>query len=264
VTSLVTEQGIIHYETLGKGRPVILLHGWMESWNVWRRTIEELSKDFRTYALDFWGFGQSDMKTNLFSVNSYVEMVNQFLDNLGIVRAPLIGHSMGGTVSLCTAMRYPEKVVKVAVIGSPIYGSSLNILLKLSGVPVIAALLFKLPVLRNFFIYLVCQMATGNGRKLYKMVRADMTQVSMYSFFQSIATLRQTDLRPMLPQLRPPAMGIYGKWDFIVHPNQARALKNGAPGSRIEMYNNAGHMPMMDDPDRLISDIRSFLLTKTP
>jgi len=57
VPTLVTEQGVIHYETLGRGRPVLLLHGWLGSWALWRSTIEILSKEFRVYALDFFGFG---------------------------------------------------------------------------------------------------------------------------------------------------------------------------------------------------------------
>lgn len=265
MTSLVTDQGIIHYETFGRGRPIVLLHGWMESWSVWRQTIETLGKEYRTYALDFWGFGDSDpTKGNTFSVDHYVDMVHSFMENLGIQRAPLIGHSMGGTVSLSMAMRYPEKVVKVAVIGSPIYGSSLNFLLKLSGVPHLAALLFKLPPMLNFFTFLVCAMATNKGRRLYKMVKADMSQVSMHSFFQSIGTLRKTDLRPQLPMLRPPTMGIYGKWDFIVHPNQGKALQAGVAQARVNMYNKSGHMPMMDEPDRLIADLRDFLMYHQP
>jgi pimeloyl-ACP methyl ester carboxylesterase len=263
VTSMVTDQGIIHYETYGRGRPVILLHGWMESWSVWRQTIETLGKEFRTYALDFWGFGGSDAaSSDRYTIDHYVEMVNQFVDNLGIVKAPLIGHSMGGTVSLSTAMRYPDKVVKVAVIGSPIHGSSLNVLLKLSGIPLIAAMLFQLPPLLNLSTYMVSQMATGKGLRLYRMVKSEGTQVSMQSFFQSIGTLRQTDLRPHLNKVRSPTMGIYGRWDFIVHPNQAKVLKRGVPGTKIHMYNNAGHMPMMDDPTRLINDLRDFLVAK--
>lgn len=263
MTSLVTDQGIIHYEAYGRGRPVILLHGWMESWSVWRQTIEELGKEFRTYALDFWGFGNSGATVeNSFTVDNYVEMVNQFIDRLGIVKAPLVGHSMGGTVALSTAMRYPEKIVKVVVIGSPIHGSSLNLLLKLSGVPQLAGLLFNMPPVLNFFTFLVSQMATRSGRSLYRQVRADMTQVSMHSFFQSIGTLRRTDLRPNLGKIRVPTLGIYGKWDFIVHPNQAKVLQKGVPGAQISMYSGAGHMPMMDTTDRLIRDIREFLVKK--
>ena len=59
VPSLVTDPGIIHYETYGRGRPVLLLHGWLGSWALWRNTIEVLGREFRTYALDFFGFGES-------------------------------------------------------------------------------------------------------------------------------------------------------------------------------------------------------------
>jgi pimeloyl-ACP methyl ester carboxylesterase len=235
----------------------------MESWAVWRQTIEILSTEFRLYALDFWGFGESDpARANSFTVDHYVEMVNQFLDSLGILRAPLVGHSMGGTVSLSMAMRYPEKIVKVAVVGSPIYGSSLNIFLKLSGIPFIAALLFRMPPLLNFFTLLVSQMATRKGLSLYKIAKAEGSQVSMHSFFQSIGTLRQTDLRPRLGEIRLPTMGIYGQWDFIVHPNQAKALKKGVPQAQTHLYSRSGHMPMMDEPDRFIKDVRDFLVAK--
>lgn len=264
MTTLVTDQGIIHYEAYGRGRPVILLHGWMESWAVWRDVIETLGKEFRMYALDFWGFGSSDPRhtTDSFTVDNYVEMVNQFIDNLGIVKAPLIGHSMGGTVSLSTTMRYPEKIVKVAVIGSPIYGQSLNVLLKLSGFSPIAALLFKTPGALNIATFLVSLMATHHGMRMYRIIKAEGIQLTMNSFFQSIGTLRKTDLRPRLREIRPPTMGIYGRWDFIVHPNQGRALREGVPQAKVHLYPACGHVPMLDTPDRLIHDLREFLLAK--
>ena len=152
MTSLVTERGIIHYESYGRGRPVLLLHGWLGSWELWRETIGVLGKEFRTYAIDFFGFGESSSKNNDdFNVDTYVELVHLFMDKLGIVKAPLIGHSMGGTVSLSTAIRYPEKVVKVCVIGSPIAGNSLNLLLKLSGYPAVARVFWVSPYLLKLF-----------------------------------------------------------------------------------------------------------------
>lgn len=63
-------------------------------------------------------------------------------------------------------------------------------------------------------------------------------------------------------KVRPPTLGIYGKWDFIVHPNQAKVLQKGVPHAKTLMYPDAGHLPMMDTPDRLIRDIREFLLAK--
>ena len=102
-----------------------------------------LGKYYRTYALDFWGFGETAKKQPTFVVQDFVSMVDQFMDRLGIVRAPLVGHSMGGSVSLSVTINYPDRVSKVVVIGSPIVGSSLALLLKLAGYNWIASLVFN-------------------------------------------------------------------------------------------------------------------------
>jgi pimeloyl-ACP methyl ester carboxylesterase len=274
VPSLVTDPGIIHYETYGRGRPVLLLHGWLGSWALWRSTIEALGEDFRTYALDFFGFGESgvvaedtevlEQRPEAYTVSTYVEMVNQFMDRLGIQKAPLIGHSMGGTVSLNTAIRYPDKVVKVCVIGSPINGSSLNLLLKLSGNPTVAAFfwLFGGRPLRLFLRGYSYFMAK-DGRAMARMISKDVSRISVSSFFQSIGTLRQTDLRPELHKVTVPTLGMYGKRDIIVRPNEKDTLKAGVPHAQIEWFTDAGHFIMMDSPERFITTLRNWLAAGT-
>ncbi len=257
--TLVTEQGIVHYETYGRGRPVILLHGWLGSWSLWRSTIEQLGKEFRTYALDFFGFGDSLDRTSDFTVNNFVELVSQFMDRLGIAKAPLVGHSMGGTVSLGVAIRYPEKVVKVTVVGSPVVGSSLNFFLKLSGYQTIASLVYRMPIILDLFIMGLTRAGSKEGRAIHQMVRVDASKVSMNSFFQSIGTLRDTDLRPQLADLRMPILGIYGKRDIIVHPGQSKVLLKYAPTSREAWFEGSGHFPMIDEPDRFIQTVTHFL-----
>ncbi len=145
MSSITTDQGIVHYEVYGRGRPVILLHGWLGSWGLWQETMTYLGQYYRTYALDFWGFGESGRKLSTYRVDDFILMVDQFMEKLGIASAPLVGHSMGGTVSLSVAYQFPERVQKVVVIGSPIHGSSLALPLKLAGYRPIAWLLF------NFF-----------------------------------------------------------------------------------------------------------------
>jgi len=263
VASLVTERGIIHYETYGRGRPVLLLHGWLGSWALWRDTIAILGKDFRTYAIDFFGFGESSGKSaEDFRVENYVELVYQFMDKLGIVKAPLIGHSMGGTVSLSMAIRHPEKVVKVCVVGSPITGNSLNLLLKLSGNPAVAHIFWSAPYLLKLFLQGYSYLMAKDGRKMSRMMAHDMSQISVNSFFQSIGTLRETDLRPLLSQVQVPTLGIYGKRDIIVNPNQNLVLKQGVKQAEISWYPDAGHFPMLDTPDRFNENLRTFLQAK--
>lgn len=257
--TLVTDTGIVHYEVYGRGRPVILLHGWLGSWALWRDTFEILGKEFRTYALDFFGFGDSFEKTLDFSVDNFVLLVGEFMDRLGIARAPLIGHSMGGTVSLGVATRFPKKVVKVAVIGSPIVGSSLNVFLKLSGYEQIAHLVYTMPLIRDLFIMGLTRAGTRRGAAVHRMVKADASKVSMESFFQSIGTLRKSDLREQISQLQMPVLGIYGKNDMIVHPRQGKVLTQYAPFAQEAFFEHSGHFPMIDEPERFHQTVRDFL-----
>jgi pimeloyl-ACP methyl ester carboxylesterase len=272
VPLLVTDPGVIHYETYGRGRPVLLLHGWLGSWELWRDTIEVLGREFRTYALDFFGFGESgvapsgenilpERRLDSFTVTTYVEMVYQFMDRLGIKKAPLIGHSMGGTVSLGTAIRYPDKVVKVCVIGSPINGSSLNLLLKLSGNPTLASV-FWLFGGRGLmlFLRLYSYFMAKDGRAMSRMITRDVSRISVESFFQSINTLRKTDLRPELSKVQVPTLGMYGKRDIIVRPTENKVLQAGVPHAQIEWFPDAGHFIMMDSPERFITTLRTWLI----
>ncbi len=257
--TLVTEQGIVHYEYHGRGRPVLLLHGWLGSWRLWRNTLDVLGTEFKTYAIDFFGFGESLDRGQDFSVNNFVESVNQFMDRLGIVKAPLIGHSMGGTVSLAASLRYPEKVVKTCVIGSPIKGNSLNLLLKFSGYKGFANIVWTTPALLRLFIGGYAYWISSQGATLSKMMVEDLSKVTADSYFQSIGTLRDTDLSDQIGTLKMPVMGIYGKRDRIVNPNQHTILKEILPSARVEFLPGSGHFPMLDQPDVFHPLIQDFL-----
>lgn len=257
--TLVTEQGIVHYETYGRGRPVLLLHGWLGSWSLWRGSIEVLGKEFKTYALDFFGFGESFDRQNNFTIDNFVQSVNQFLDRLGIPKAPVVGHSMGGTVAMAAGIRFPEKVVKVGVVGSPIQGSSLGFLLKLSGYRGFASVVWTTPALLKLFLRGYAYMMANDGKALGDMMLADLEKVSVNSFFESIATLRVTDLRPQLNELQMPVLGIYGKKDIIVNPKQASVLKEYVPQSQIAWFEKSGHFPMMDESQHFHETLREFL-----
>jgi pimeloyl-ACP methyl ester carboxylesterase len=266
VASLVTEQGIVHYEAYGRGRPVLLLHGWLNSWALWRNTIELLHHEFKMYALDFLGFGESGSQTGDFSVNNFVLMVNQFMDRMGIVKAPLVGHSMGGTVALSTAIRYPEKVVKVIAVGAPIYGASLSPLLRLAAYRGWVGLGQTTPVLYSIFqrvllpsLRVYSHMMAKDGASLGNMLTADVSKLTVAPFFESIGTLRQTDLRPRLAELEMPVLGIYGKKDIIVDPKQSKVLKQFLPHSQIAWFEESGHFPMMDESERFHETVRDFL-----
>jgi pimeloyl-ACP methyl ester carboxylesterase len=259
VSSIVTDQGIVHYETYGTGAPVILLHGWLGSWGLWQPTMEALGQQYRCYALDFWGFGESGKKRDSYAVSDFMDLVTQFMDALGIQSAPLVGHSMGGTAALGTTIRYPSRVTKVCVIGSPISGASLSILLQLAGVPWIGSLVRSLPRALKFGVRMFAPAITREPKRWYPMIERDISQTTVDSFFSSIGSLRRTDLRPRLSEIKVPTMGIYGTHDVIVHPRQYEPLRAGVQQARIEVMPGSGHFPMLDEPDKYLTLVRSFL-----
>lgn len=272
MSSIVTDEGILHYQSIGRGQPVILLHGWISSWDVWRDAMVALaaSGNYRLYALDFWGFGDSARRHNgngkangtgngmepSFHVSTYVEMVRQFMDALGIHQAPIVGHSMGGTVALQFALRHPDRVTKVAIVGSPINGSTLNPFLKLAGYSAIADFIWRFPALLRMTMRVLL---AGDSARVRDMIFRDVKRTTLDSFFRSIGDLRDTDLRGELPALRVPALGIYGAKDNIVSPTNARLLANTVRLSQVAVMERSRHFPMTDEPDRFIGIMAHFL-----
>ena len=259
MSSIVTDRGLVHYETLGRGRPVIMLHGWLESWDHWLGTMEFLGREYKTYALDFWGFGESGKQEGTFSVRDYVEMVDQFMDRLGINRAPIIGHSMGGTVSLSVALEHPERVEKVAVVGSPIVGDGLALFLRLAARRSLAHLAYQVPGALPLGVRLFSPFLARDWKTWYKMFARDLSRTTMESFHYSIASLRKTDLRPRLREIQVPVMGIYGRVDRIVDPRQGAVLARGIPSADIHNFEQSGHFPMADEPERFCQVLKEFL-----
>lgn len=258
MSSLTTDRGIVHYEVFGRGKPVILLHGWLGSWGLWQETMTFLGDEFRTYALDFWGFGESGKRLSTYSIDDFVSMVDQFMESLGIASAPIVGHSMGGTVSLALACKHPNRATKVTVIGSPINGRSLVFLLKLAGYRPIAFTVHHLMWALKLGIRLGAPLVTRD-RRWYGMIDKDLSSTTVESFLTSIASLRRTDLTEQIAGINVPIMGIYGARDVFVNPNQWKPLQEHARMPRIERFRDAGHFPMLDQAEKFQHTLRDFL-----
>lgn len=264
MSSIVTEQGILHYESLGRGRPIILLHGWINSWDVWRDSMFALASSglYRVYALDFWGFGESAKSTPnaAFRMDSYVEMVYEFMNRLGIQHSPIFGHSMGGTVALKMALAHPERVSRVAVVGSPINGKTLNPFLKLAGGSWITELPSALqPVTEAVIMSTMKIVLNGDSKRVKEMITRDVQKTTIDSFVRSIGDLYRTDLRPEIRTLQPPTLGIYGANDNIVSPKNATVLSKLVNKAEVTMMSKSRHFPMADEPERFVDVLSRFL-----
>ncbi len=256
---LVLDGQVIHYEVLGQGKPVLFLHGWMGSWRYWLPTMEAVAQHFRAYSFDFWGFGDSDKEAEAHTIKEYSAQVLRFLDGMGIARARLVGHSMGGMVALKTAIDYPERIVRVATAGAVIEGSALAPLLKMTTNQLITRLFVRGPVVQRIWWQLMRNIRSG-WRRWFGEVIEDSAKGSQDAILQSVRSMRRTDLRPELGRLKVPALIVHGSEDDIVDPDQAEIFQVYVPTARVVVMEHCRHFPFMDDPESFNRLLIDFLL----
>lgn len=124
MSAVTIDNDLVHYEVLGRGRPVVLLHGWLNSWRYWVPAMQQLSTKYRTYALDLWGYGDSSKDPAKLTMNAQIQLLADFMDKLGIPKAAFIGHSLGGAVMVRYALRNPDRVARLMVISPPVFDDS--------------------------------------------------------------------------------------------------------------------------------------------
>ena len=135
MSAITIENDLVHYEVLGRGRPVILLHGWLGSWRYWVPAMQQLSMKYRTYALDFWGFGDSGRDTRRYDFQSQVMLLDQFMEKMGISKAALIGHDLGAAVAARYATQHPDRVPRLMVVCPPLFWMAPQPTPAISGAP---------------------------------------------------------------------------------------------------------------------------------
>lgn len=112
---------LIHYEVLGRGRPVVLLHSWLGSWRYWVPTMQNLQVKYRVYALDFHGFGDSSKNPGKYTLDSQVKLLADFLGAMAIPKAAIIGHGLGAWVAAEFARLYPDNAPRIMLISAPLF-----------------------------------------------------------------------------------------------------------------------------------------------
>lgn len=216
----------IHYKCLGKGEPLILLHGGGNDWHEWRPNIAVLAKDFRVYALDLPGFGLSQSPDMPVSPSWCVSFLKYFMDALGITRTYLIGHSMGAMISIVFSTQHPEYVNKLTIIDSAGLGEIDQ----------------KVRLLLSVF-------------KITDKLRGQRRGPKFVS--GSIEDWMVIDL---LPQIKCPVLIVWGQNDRYLPVSQARLANSKIPGSRLLIFPHCGHAPQRECKEEFNELIVQFLM----
>jgi len=120
MSAILLDDKIVHYEVLGRGRPVIFVHGWVGSWRYWVPAMQACSISFRAYALDLWGFGDTARDPALYGLEQQAMLLERFLQELGIAKVALIGHGLGALIGAAFARRSSEMVDRLMCVDCPL------------------------------------------------------------------------------------------------------------------------------------------------
>lgn len=239
---VILDNSLVHYEVFGRGQPVIFLHSWVGSWRYFVPIMEMISDRYRTYAIDFWGFGDSDRSRKNHSIPEYVDQLTRFLRELGIAKANLVGHGLGGAVAVRAATERPEQFIKVVATSTPVVGEALSAIVKPGT---LARLLGRNNAL-EVWLKLLKQMEVKDDVTMAEVI--DDTSRSVPNVVERVLDgLTTMDLRSDLGRLEVPTLGVYSERDAIIPAEQAELFERSATNHQAIVLKKMSHFPFLDD-----------------
>lgn len=238
----------IYYEVFGSGKRILFLHGWGGSCESFSLIAETLSRDLQVILIDLPGFGKSDLPKRVFGTFGYADIIRRFLEELGINKIIIAGHSFGGKVALAVTSKDSAKSTRKRVAEKLILIDSEGVSTKSSKTKISIAT-FKaakklLPAL------LTKKLKNRLGSKDY--LEAGPLQ-------RILVKVVNEDLKPLLPEIAAPTLIIWGGDDQITPLKDARVLSEGIKNSKLEIVKNAGHFPFLDQPEIFCRLTREFV-----
>jgi pimeloyl-ACP methyl ester carboxylesterase len=236
---------LVHYEVLGRGKPIIFIHGWLGSWRYWWPSMQALSPHYRAFAFDLWGFGDSSKAPDQYSLVAYVSMLDEFISRLGIAKpVTLIGHSLGAAVALAYTNENPNSVDKLVTVALPVQGGHINSRLTNSDPDFILKLLGK-----------------GNS---FSEVESETRKTDIDALNQSASELSSANFATKLVECLRPTLMVFGEQDPIVQPPSGdyyHLQKSGNNRYYVSLQ-DCNHFPMLQEKAKFNRLLMDFILGK--
>jgi pimeloyl-ACP methyl ester carboxylesterase len=251
-TTTATPSPRPHVIRRGSGAPVLLLHGWGASADLFARTIEGLEGDFDLIAPDFPGFGATESPPAAWAVGDYVDWTLALMDELSIQRASVIGHSFGGRVAIKLTALHPERVGKVVLTGA-------------AGIRPRRTLGYHLRV-RAFKATRWLSRAPLAPAPLRNWAAARISDSGSSDYKAASGTLRGTfvrvvneDLRDYLPRIQAPTLLIWGSRDEDAPLADGQLMERLIPDAGLVVFEGAGHYAYIEQATRFNVIVKTFL-----
>lgn len=262
----------------GHGPPLLLIHGIGDSSSTWLPVMESFAADYTVIAPDLLGHGLSDKPRADYSVAAYANGMRDLLSVLEIDRVTVVGHSLGGGVAAQFAYTFPERCERLVLVGTGGIARSVSVLLRFAAAPNVDLLMptFGSPVFKfgaRVAAHVLRFLGTDLGRDTEEILKVFDSLPDSSARRAILRTLRSgVDWRGQVITMLDrayltegmPTMLLWGAHDAIIPVEQAYLAAAAMPGSRLEIFEDAGHFPHHSDPDRFTAVVRGFLNDTAP
>jgi len=266
------------YRAAGTGPPVVLIHGMVNSSRHWREVAVRLADAQTVIAPDLIGHGDSVAVRGDYSLGAHAASIRDLLAVLGVDRATIVGHSLGGGVAMQFFYQFPQRTERLVLISSGGLGREVSPMLRGAALPGAAALLWLAAHPR-----LLAALERGGERAaergwskaayltaIARALRPLDTPGARQAFLQTLRSVidvrgQRVSARDRLHLLESmPTLIVWGERDGTIPPAHGRAAHEAIPSSRFETLPRAAHFPHLEDPEGLAAVLADFLATTEP
>jgi pimeloyl-ACP methyl ester carboxylesterase len=258
------------YRIAGSGPPVVLIHGMINSSRHWEQVALRLAEHHTVIAPDLLGHGDSATPRGDYSLGAHAASIRDLLSAIGIERASIVGHSLGGGVAMQFFWQFPQRTERLALISSGGLGREVSPLLRSMALPGMSSVLAAAAHPR-----VVQTLAAGGtqSRAIARALRPLSGRAGAGSREAFLQTLRSvidlrgqrvsaTDRLYLLEAM--PTLIVWGERDHTIPMSHGVAAHEAIPHSRFETLPRAAHFPHLEDPEGLAVVLADFLASTQP
>ena len=266
------------YRVAGEGPPIVLIHGMVNSSRHWKAVALQLAREHFVIAPDLIGHGDSATPRGDYSLGAHAASIRDLLAAIGIDRATVVGHSLGGGVAMQFFYQFPQRTERLVLVSSGGLGHEVSPLLRaatLPGAPALLALMAHRAFLSGLDRSAAVLRRRGSGRGIYleaiaRALRPLGQPGAREAFVHTLRSVidvhgQRVSARDRLYLLDAmPTMIVWGGRDHTIPVAHGLEAHRAIPGSRFEILPRAAYFPHLEDPDGLAALLAEFVRTTSP
>ena len=249
----------VHYVEKGDGKPIILIHGFLYHTVMWKKNIDALAERFKVYAIDLWGWGYSErLKKMEYSFELYGNQVTGFMDALNIERVTLAGQSMGGSISVYVAAHFPERVDRLILVDPAVIPYPMTTIGRIYQLPFVGEFLNAIPGnalmennIKTIWFYDENKVTEEYTKEVLQPLCIKGSYAGMMYILRNVLKEPYVEREAnLLAKMNKPTLIIHGREDKAVPLDRSKALNDLWKGSKLVIFEKAGHTPHEEYPER--------------